>query len=49
MAKLLINAQRGKMRQGFAFAGANVHRATEIVSVEALMDTLLAEYQAAAT
>ncbi|HTX53837.1 MAG TPA: hypothetical protein VMD08_10515 [Candidatus Baltobacteraceae bacterium] len=32
-----------------ACADANAHRATEIVSVEALRDTLLAEYQAAAT
>ena len=46
IALALINAQRGRMGHGFAFAGANAHRATEIVSVKALVATLLAEYQA---
>jgi hypothetical protein len=36
------------MDHGFAFAGANAHRATEIVSVKALVASLLAEYQAMA-
>lgn len=48
IALALINAQRGRMEHGFAFAGANAHRATEIVSVKALMETLLAEYRDAA-
>jgi nitronate monooxygenase len=48
IALALINAQRGRMDHGFAFAGENAHRATEIVSVKALMGTVLAEYQAAA-
>jgi nitronate monooxygenase len=48
IALALINAQRGRMRHGFAFAGANAHRATEIVSVKDLVATLLAEYRAAA-
>ena len=48
IALALINAQRGRMDHGFAFAGENAHRATEIVSVKALMATVLAEYQAAA-
>jgi len=48
IALALINAQRGRMGHGFAFAGANAHRATEIVSVKALVATLLAEYQAMA-
>jgi nitronate monooxygenase len=47
IALALINAQRGRMDHGFAFAGANAHRATEIVSVQALVETLLAEYRAA--
>jgi nitronate monooxygenase len=47
IALALINAQRGRMDLGFAFAGENAHRATEIVSVEALVGTLLSEYQAA--
>jgi nitronate monooxygenase len=48
IALALINAQRGRMDHGFAFAGENAHRATEIVSVKALIETVLAEYQAAA-
>jgi nitronate monooxygenase len=47
IALALINAQRGRMNHGFAFAGENAHRATEIVSVKALVQTLLAEYRAA--
>jgi len=35
------------MRHGFAFAGENAHRATEIVSVKDLVATLLDEYDAA--
>jgi nitronate monooxygenase len=48
IALALINAQRGRMAHGFAFAGENAYRATEIVSVPELVATLLAEYQAAA-
>ncbi len=48
IALALINAQRGRLAHGFAFAGANAHRATAIVSVQALVDTLLDEYRAAA-
>jgi nitronate monooxygenase len=47
IALALINAQRGRMDHGFAFAGENAHRATEIVSVNALVETLLEEYRAA--
>jgi nitronate monooxygenase len=48
IALALINAQRGRMQHGFAFAGENAHRATEVVSVKELVATLLAEYDAAA-
>jgi nitronate monooxygenase len=48
IALALINAQRGRMHHGFAFAGANAHRATDIVSVKDLVATLLDEYRAAA-
>jgi nitronate monooxygenase len=48
IALALINAQRGRMDQGFAFAGQNAYRATEIVSVKELVGTLLKEYDAAA-
>jgi nitronate monooxygenase len=46
IALALINAQRGRMRHGFAFAGENAHRATEILSVKDLVATLLGEYHA---
>ena len=48
IALALINAQRGRMHHGFAFAGENAYRATEIRSVKELMATLLDEYHAAA-
>ena len=48
IALALINAQRGRLEHGFAFAGANAHRATAIVSVHELVGTLLDEYRAAA-
>ena len=43
----LINAQRGKLKHGFAFAGANAWRATKIISVHELMTTLAREYEQA--
>ena len=48
IALALINAQRGRMHHGFAFAGENAHRATAIHSVKDLVATLLDEYHAAA-
>lgn len=48
IALALINAQRGNLRNGFAFAGANAHRVDKIVSVKELVKTLLAEYELAA-
>jgi len=47
IALALQNAQRGNLKYGFAFAGANAHRVTEIVSVEKLMESLEQEYDAA--
>ncbi len=44
----LINAQKGIFRHGFAFAGANAHRAKEIVPVKELMESLAKEYAEAA-
>ncbi|TET21188.1 MAG: nitronate monooxygenase [Candidatus Cloacimonadota bacterium] len=41
----LINAQKGKLKYGFAFAGANVYRSKEIISVKKLMASLLEEYE----
>lgn len=40
----LMNAKRGKMKNGFAFAGVNAYRADKIISVEELMETLTDEY-----
>ncbi|GAB6176151.1 nitronate monooxygenase [Desulfobaculum senezii] len=47
IAVALANAKKGKLKHGFAFAGANVHRIKEIISVRELMDTLKAEFIAA--
>ena len=43
----LAAARRGKLRSGFAFAGANAFRVDKIVSVKELMRTLAAGYEAA--
>ena len=43
----LINAQRGNLSHGFAFAGANAYRAERITSVKELIETLIKEYKAA--
>ena len=48
IAIALMNAQRGNMKNGLAFAGENVHRCTEITSVKELMDNLVKEYDIAA-
>lgn len=44
IARVLLNAREGNFRRGFAFAGANAWRATEIVPVHALFETLAREY-----
>jgi len=41
----LLNAQRGRLEQGFAFAGANACRVEKIVPVQELVDSLVAEYE----
>lgn len=43
----LVNAQKGKLKSGFAFAGVNAYRAKEIVSVKDLMASLVREYEQA--
>lgn len=42
----LLNAQRGKLDKGFAFAGANAPRVEKIIPVQELVATLEAEYRA---
>lgn len=41
----LINAYRGKLEGGFAFAGENAWRAEKIISVHRLMKTIKEEYE----
>ncbi|HWR12688.1 MAG TPA: nitronate monooxygenase [Rectinemataceae bacterium] len=43
----LLNAQKGNLDKGFAFAGANAWRAEKIVPVRELVDELVSEYEVA--
>jgi NAD(P)H-dependent flavin oxidoreductase YrpB (nitropropane dioxygenase family) len=45
----LVNAKNGDIERGFAFAGANAHRIDTIISVRELIETLLVEYEIAAS
>ncbi len=47
IALALINAQKGKMDEGFAFAGANAYRADKIIPVKELIENLQEEYRTA--
>jgi nitronate monooxygenase len=47
IAFALTNAYKGKLEHGFAFAGENAYRVTNIVSVKELMDSLVREYDEA--
>lgn len=47
IALALLNAQKGRMAHGFAFAGENAYRANEIISVKELVQNLKDEYNAA--
>jgi nitronate monooxygenase len=40
----LINAKKGNLSHGFAFAGENAYRANAIISVKELIDSLIKEY-----
>ena len=48
IARALVNAQKGDLLDGFAFAGQNAYRAKEIVTVKSLMHSLVTEYEGAA-
>ncbi len=48
IALALMNAKKGKMKHGFAFAGANAYKAEKIVSVKDLVDSLVEEYDSVA-
>jgi len=49
IALALTKAKKGKLEDGFAFAGANAFRVDKIVSVKELIETLLLEYERAAS
>jgi len=44
----LMNAKKGNLSHGFAFAGENAYRANGIISVKELIDILIKEYAEAA-
>jgi NAD(P)H-dependent flavin oxidoreductase YrpB (nitropropane dioxygenase family) len=44
IASALLNAMRGNLEKGFAFAGANAGRISSIVSVKELIDSLKQEF-----
>ena len=48
IALALMNAKKGKMKHGFAFAGTNAYKAEKIVSVKDLFDSLVEEYDSVA-
>lgn len=43
----LMNAKKGLLKSGFAFAGANAYRTDKIITVKALIDSLRQEYLSA--
>ena len=45
IASALINAKKGNLSHGFAFAGENAYRAKGIISVKELIETLKKEYR----
>ncbi|TKJ42513.1 nitronate monooxygenase [candidate division LCP-89 bacterium B3_LCP] len=49
IAFALTNAKKGRLKHGFAFAGANAYRTQKIVSVKELIRDLLKEYDEAAS
>ena len=49
IAIALTNAKKGNLEKGFAFAGANAYRTDKISSVKDLIETLLEEYERAAS
>ena len=46
IARALLNAKKGKMNCGFAFAGQNAYRSDKILSVHELFESLKSEYRA---
>ena len=48
IAKALTNAQKGNVKEGYTFAGANAYRVQKIISVRELIKSLEQEYKEAA-
>lgn len=49
IALALVNAQRGNLKDGFAFAGGNVYRTDKVIPVKELVKTLREEYRQASS
>ncbi len=49
ITQALVNAQKGNLDDGFAFAGSNAYRINKIVSVQELIDELIDGYSQAAS
>lgn len=47
IALALINAQKGIMKNGFAFAGSNAYKATEILPLKSVVDSIKSEHEKA--
>jgi len=47
IAFALVNAKKGNLKHGFAFAGSNAYKVDKIVSVKELFRFLLNEYKIA--
>lgn len=47
IAMALLNAKKGKLKDGFAFAGQNAHKVDRIISVKELIESLAEEYDLA--
>lgn len=45
IAQALINAQKGRLNKGFAFAGKNAYKVDRILPVNELMETLINEFK----
>jgi nitronate monooxygenase len=48
IALALLNAKKGNIQNGFAFAGANAYKTDKIIPVQELVDILVKEYESAA-
>ncbi len=45
IAQALVNAYRGKLKHGFAFAGANAYLVDKIVTVKDVMNSLKDDFE----